>query len=569
VDDKAGDGAGERSGLDWAARVQRLEAELDGLRRAMRSRAVIEQAKGFLSAALNCGLDEAFGHLARLSQHENLRVAEVAARIIGAAAPDGATEPDDAEQPQVDARLFDPLTYLHGTPESAAADQPAELVDLPVMPAEVRVRLQTAAAAIQSADTPTQLSDRLLDEGTGWLDANAVMIWTAEPDGALALATCAGLSPQVASDWQRIPSRVKAPGRDAITLDGPIWVHGGQPHEYLIMEEETSSASLPLRHGGRPFASLVISWNAARTWSDTERRYLTGLAALTGRRFRQLVQATGQQPAPGHWLQGVLDALPVATFLLAPVRDNAGTVVDFLIDYASPPAGEPYQQVAADLVGRRLLDVRPQLANTGVFDAYRQVALAGGTWHREAQPEVVLFDGVPQQRMISRSAVRLGAGLLVAWRTHDAQTQLTRTSRMEDLGALGYLEWDLVSGSIYWSPGMYRILDRSPQRGPISLDQLPDHVVVEDLPILERDLRTLLEAQESVDMSLRLRVGGNERPIRAVVRPLLDPSGDLTGLYALVQDLTELRRSTDTQRRSEHAAKIRKIHGEVSPRRDW
>src|SRR2546430_13630334 len=76
----AGGTSGERPTLDWAARVQRLEAEVDGLRRAMRSRAVIEQAKGFLSAALNCGLDEAFDHLARLSQHENLRVTEVAAR---------------------------------------------------------------------------------------------------------------------------------------------------------------------------------------------------------------------------------------------------------------------------------------------------------------------------------------------------------------------------------------------------------------------------------------------------------------------------------------------------------
>ena len=62
MDEKARAGGGGPA-LDWAARVQRLEAEVDGLRRAMRSRAVIEQAKGFLSAALNCGLDEAFGHL--------------------------------------------------------------------------------------------------------------------------------------------------------------------------------------------------------------------------------------------------------------------------------------------------------------------------------------------------------------------------------------------------------------------------------------------------------------------------------------------------------------------------
>src|SRR5689334_2384769 len=129
VDDKADE---ERSGLDWAARVQRLEAEVDGLRRAMRSRAVIEQAKGFLSAALNCGLDEAFGHLARLSQHENLRVAEVAARIIGAAMPTGSDLPESVEPAQADAKLFDPLTYLHGgAGEAGAADEPAESIEVP------------------------------------------------------------------------------------------------------------------------------------------------------------------------------------------------------------------------------------------------------------------------------------------------------------------------------------------------------------------------------------------------------------------------------------------------------
>src|SRR5947209_711027 len=212
MDSAAGDGSGQRPELDWAARVQRLEAEVDGLRRAMRSRAVIEQAKGFLSAALNCSLDEAFGHLARLSQHENLRVAEVAARIIGSGLPGAADEAGPAETPaeppHVDARLFDPLTYLHGGPTGTEDDQePPAVVDLPALPAQTRVRLQTAAAAIQSAETLTELADRLLDEGTGWLGAASTMLWTAEPDGALRLAACSGVAPQVASDWQRIPSR--------------------------------------------------------------------------------------------------------------------------------------------------------------------------------------------------------------------------------------------------------------------------------------------------------------------------------------------------------------------------
>jgi PAS domain-containing protein len=572
VGDRAGDGAEEPSGLDWAARVQRLEAEVDGLRRAMRSRAVIEQAKGFLSATLSTSLDEAFGHLARLSQYENLRVAEVAARIIGAAMPTGSAEPEPEPEPveprPVDARRFDPLTYLHGPPaDGGEAEEPLDPVDLPVLPAESRVRLQTAGAAVQSAESLTELADRLLDEGAGWLGADAVTIWTSEPDGALRLVACAGLAPQVASDWQRIPSRVNAPVRDAISRDEPIWLDGQQPHQYVIMQENTSGASLPLRQNGRPFAALAFAWHGPHPYPEPERRYLTGLAALAARRFRYLARSTGIGDQPGHWLQGVLDALPVEAMLLAPVRDDDGAIVDFIVDYASPTSGDVDHQVPGEMVGRRLLDIRPHLANVGVFDAYRDLVLAGGTWKRAAEPEALLVDGAPQQRVISRSAIRLGEGLLVAWRTHDAEAQLDRVTRTEELAGLGYLEWDLATETVHWSPGTYRIFDRSPQRGPLSLEQFPDHVVPDDLPALEKELRGLLDRREPVDMPIRLRVSGGERLVWAVLRPRLDAGGDLVGLYGVVQDLSEFQRRNEALRRNEHAAKIRRVHGAVPPGR--
>jgi len=570
VEDKARDDASARSALDWAARVQRLEAEVDGLRRAMRSRAIIEQAKGFLSAALNCGLDEAFGHLARLSQHENLKVVEVAARIIGAAMPSDLDDPAPAEPAIGDAQPFDPLTYLHGRPPTEDTGEASpESVDLPVLPAETRVRLQTAAAAVQSAGTLPELAERLLDEGTRWLGAKAVTIWTSAPDGALELAAYAGISPQEASDWQRIPSRVRAPVRDAISMNEPVWVDGAQPHEYAIMRDGTALAGVPLRDGGRPFGGLVVQWEQKHPFAEPEQRYLAALGALAARRYGQLARTDGRTgTAPGHWLPGVLDALPVATLLLAPVREGPGRIVDFVIDYASPLAGEPYEQ-ASSLAGRMLLDVWPHLATSDVFEAYRHVAVAGGTWQQPARPETILVDGVAEQRTISRSAVRLGEGLLVAWRTHDAEAQLTRLSRMEDLGDLGFVEWDLVSGGVYWSPGLYRIFDRSPQRGPLSLDHIPDHVVPADLPALENDLRTLLEQRLSIDTWLRLRIGGGERPIRVVIQPVLDDHDELVAVYALVQDLTDISRRNETQRRTEHAAKVRKIHGGVTPRREW
>lgn len=61
----------------WAAREQ-----ADGLRIAMESRAVIEQAKGKLMAGSDCTPDEAFQMLVRASQREQIKLREVARRIV-------------------------------------------------------------------------------------------------------------------------------------------------------------------------------------------------------------------------------------------------------------------------------------------------------------------------------------------------------------------------------------------------------------------------------------------------------------------------------------------------------
>jgi GAF domain-containing protein len=55
------------------------------LREAMRSRAVIEQAKGIFMAARQCGPDEAFDVLVRLSQTRHIKLRDVAAQVVSQA----------------------------------------------------------------------------------------------------------------------------------------------------------------------------------------------------------------------------------------------------------------------------------------------------------------------------------------------------------------------------------------------------------------------------------------------------------------------------------------------------
>ena len=61
----------------WDARELHENLEV-----AMHSRAVIEQAKGMIMAALGCDEDRAFEILIEQSQHENLKLRDVAKRVV-------------------------------------------------------------------------------------------------------------------------------------------------------------------------------------------------------------------------------------------------------------------------------------------------------------------------------------------------------------------------------------------------------------------------------------------------------------------------------------------------------
>lgn len=89
------DTAGAPSVAELLTANARLESELDGLHRALRSRAAIEQAKGVLMVLSRCSEAAAFGWLSRLSQQRNVRVQALAELLLGLAASGFEVRPDE------------------------------------------------------------------------------------------------------------------------------------------------------------------------------------------------------------------------------------------------------------------------------------------------------------------------------------------------------------------------------------------------------------------------------------------------------------------------------------------
>jgi PAS domain S-box-containing protein len=111
-------------------------------------------------------------------------------------------------------------------------------------------------------------------------------------------------------------------------------------------------------------------------------------------------------------VEHLLDPLAI----LAAVRDADGQLVDFRYDYVNPAHLEQAPVSGGDVLGRRLLELHPQAASSGLLDAYRKVVETGDPLLWDGVNYQGTVDGQPIQRVLDIRAAKLDDGVLVTWR---------------------------------------------------------------------------------------------------------------------------------------------------------
>jgi hypothetical protein len=159
---------------DTQQRVDDLRDELNGLRRALRTRATIEQAMGVLIVSHRCAPQQAFKILVGLSQQHNVKLYRLAQLLVRLAAH---VPPD---------RLEPLLLRAARTPSLADDDEPEHVEGLDsVLPD--KVLLDHARTLVDAADTEaapaalTALNELLVSRG--WIPPYEVLARFAAPDG--------------------------------------------------------------------------------------------------------------------------------------------------------------------------------------------------------------------------------------------------------------------------------------------------------------------------------------------------------------------------------------------------
>ncbi|MEU5143173.1 PAS domain-containing protein [Streptomyces sp. NPDC021139] len=112
------------------------------------------------------------------------------------------------------------------------------------------------------------------------------------------------------------------------------------------------------------------------------------------------------------------------------------------------------------------------------------------------------------------------------------------------LSRVGSAEWNLLTDEAEWSGELFRILGRDPASVPLSLDELPSLVLSEDRPKLTAMVTDCLVDARPIDGEFRVvRPDGTVRTVHMMGEPVLDADGSTASMWAVLRDVSELRRS--------------------------
>lgn len=137
-----------------------------------------------------------------------------------------------------------------------------------------------------------------------------------------------------------------------------------------------------------------------------------------------------------------------------------------------------------------------------------------------------------------------------------AEQQVREANRLlslaEEVGRLGHWYVDLDKETVYWSPEVYRIHGRDPATFRPDLDAAIEAYHPDDRTRVRQFVADAADRQGAFSAELRLlRPDGELRHVQSIGRCEVDEAGNVTGIFGVVQDITERKHAEAVRRRAE------------------
>ncbi|MFC5722965.1 PP2C family protein-serine/threonine phosphatase [Streptomyces gamaensis] len=126
-------------------------------------------------------------------------------------------------------------------------------------------------------------------------------------------------------------------------------------------------------------------------------------------------------------------------------------------------------------------------------------------------------------------------------------------------GRAGSAEWNLLTDGVTWSEELFTLFGRAPEEGAVTLDELPSWLLEEDRGLLTAMVTDALVEGKAIDGEFRIvRADGGVRTVHMMGEPVLDADGTTASLWAVLRDVSELRRCRQAVRESRDSLQRRR-----------
>jgi len=228
--------------------------------------------------------------------------------------------------------------------------------------------------------------------------------------------------------------------------------------------------------------------------------------------------------------------------LLAPLRDEAGGIVDFVYEYANEAACETNVLGREELVGMRMLERVTQLAPVGLFDEYVTVMETCEPLALDDFAQPNRRGGEPDQRSFDVRALRAGELLVLTWRDvterdraevdHARLATIVRSS----YDAIISVDPDLRITS--WNSGAEALYGYDAEE---VLGSSGDVLIPPDVTLESRGLRERMLTGGDVRRyeTQRLHKDGTLIDVEITAFALIDAAGKVAGVTAITRDISK------------------------------
>ncbi len=130
-------------------------------------------------------------------------------------------------------------------------------------------------------------------------------------------------------------------------------------------------------------AAIGVAWAYPRRLTEHSRTLLQTASSIAGLALSriELTERTRR-----NQFRIAMDAMIDQVLLASAVRDETGEIVDFTCDFANAATLRSTGRRAEDLVGRRMRELYPRWAASGMFDRFRRVVETGQPWVADRVP---------------------------------------------------------------------------------------------------------------------------------------------------------------------------------------